>query len=153
MNGIALQFPPSSINNSFNSLHMKSLALVMKVIQSFLVFFTILHGSMQFDRSIDTWAEGISEFAKNYKFMSIAELFLCHTMTSSGIHRLVRRLNAKGIYCNVNLIDVTPFGHNSKNTKLPEILSSINFERHPIMLVDTECAFTPALLKLVNFLE
>lgn len=106
--------------------------------------------SMQFDR-IDNWAASISDYSKYYKFMSIIELFVCNR--TEGIHRLVKSLNAKGIYCNVNLIDVTPFGHNSKNTKLPEILSSINFERHPIMLVDTECAFTPALLKLVNFLE
>lgn len=104
---------------------------------------------MQFDQ-IDNWAASISDYSKNYKFMSITELFLCNRM--NGIHRLVKRLNAKGIYCNVNLIDVTTFGHNNQNIKLAEILSSINFEHHPIMLVDTECAFTPVLLKMVNIL-
>lgn len=130
-------------------LQTRSLIQAMDPFQSLFILLAISRASMQFDR-IDNWAASISDYSKYYKFMSITELFLCNrTASLSDIHRLVKSLNAKSIYCNVNLIDVTPFAHNSKN--MAKVLSSINFERHPIMLVDVECAFTPALLKLVNF--
>lgn len=79
--------------------------------------------------------------------MSFTELFLCDP--KSDVNRVVKNLNAKGIYCNVNLIETAPFGHN--NRKIAKILSSINFERHTIMLVDASgCAFTHTLLKAVK---
>jgi hypothetical protein len=120
----------------------------MRFIQAFLIFLALLHGSTQINfNRIDTWAEGISVFAKNYKFMSLAELFLCESMTSNGAHRLARRLNERDIYCNVNLIDTTQFDH------IDRMLASINYQRHTIMIVDLECAFAWTLVKIVSINE
>jgi hypothetical protein len=76
--------------------------------------------------------------------MSIIELFLCDA--NSNVHRAVKSLNERGIYCNVNLIENATFSHN--NSKMAKILSSINFDA--IMLVDVGCEFAPKLLELVN---
>lgn len=116
----------------------------MDVLQSIVMLLAIFQASLPLDSH--NWTESVSDYSKNYKFMSITELFLCRA--NANVHRVVKSLNARGIYCNVHLIEKAAFGHN--NRKIAKILSSINCERHTIMLVDTGCAFTPTLLKMVK---
>lgn len=112
----------------------------MDAFQLIVILFAIFQASLQLDNY--NWTESVSDYSKNYKFMSITELFLC----DSNVHRVVKSLNERGIYCNVNLIENATFGHN--NRKLAKILSSINLERHTSMIVDVRCALK--LLKLIN---
>lgn len=116
----------------------------MDVFQSIVMLFAIFQASLQLDNY--NWTESVSAYIKNYKFMSITELFLCDI--NSNVQRVVKSLNARGIYCNVNLIEMAPNNHNNK--KIAKTLSSINFEHHTIMLVDTGCDFARTLLKLVK---
>lgn len=126
----------------------------MELFQSLFILLAISYASLQFDQT-DNWAASIVDYSKNYKFMSITELFLCNsTATLNEIRQLVKRLNSNGIYCNVNLIEHDQNENNENDSiAMTKILASINIEYHPIMLVDTNCSFTSSILKLVNFLS
>lgn len=82
----------------------------MAMLQSIVIIFAIFQASLQLN--CYNWTESVSDYSKNYKFMSITELFLCDV--KSNVHRVVKSLNEKGIYCNVNLIENTTFGYNNR---------------------------------------